>query len=279
MRIGINGKVTDHVGYDIEIDPRAPEVAGILRDAFITLDYLPHHEVRIGQQKTLFGYENPTSSSRLYTVNRSEVSDNLSRGVNLRDIGLGLTGWVRVNETWRIEDAVTVVNGAGMNVQADSTRRKNVWGRLGVRYRHGEVTVRLGLSAASGDQQEPADTGPPPVAAYTTRFTRNGADVEIDHPRLFVAAEYVTSDDKAPASIPDASGRSNGYYLIAVGKLRHSAGALLRYDVLEEFQRWTIGAYVGRPADPVSLLINYEIFQDDLGTHDDRYYARLQVRF
>ena len=90
VRIGINGKVTDHVGYDIEIDPRAPEVAGILRDAFITLDYLPHHEVRIGQQKTLFGYENPTSSSRLYTVNRSEVSDNLSRGVNLRDIGLGL---------------------------------------------------------------------------------------------------------------------------------------------------------------------------------------------
>lgn len=279
VRIEFKGDVTRHVGYDIEIDPRAPDVIGLLRDGFITLDYLPHHEIRIGQQKTLFGYENPTSSSRLFTVNRSEVSDNLSRGINLRDIGVGLVGFARLGKDWRLEDAVTVVNGSGLNVQADTTPRKNIWGRVGARYRKGETTVRLGVSAASGDQLVPAEPGTPPVLGYQFGFNRLGADVQIDHPRLFLAAEYVTGDDHVPASLPDAGGRQSGYYALLVGKTSRGVGPLLRYDALEDFKRWTLGGYVGRPSDRVSLLLNYEILEDAAGKHDDKFYLRLQARF
>lgn len=277
VRIGVKGKVSQHVGYNVEIDPRAPDITGILRDGFITLDYLPHQEIRIGQQKTQFGYENSASSSRLFVVNRSEVSDGLGRGINLRDIGVGLVGFVRLGGGFRLENAITLVNGSGLNVQADSTKRKNVWGRLGLRYKRDSLIVRVGASGASGDQREPADPGPPATAPFTFSFTRLGAGLEVTHPRLFLAAEYVTGKDQS--SVPGVSGRQSGYYAIVAGKTRWGVGPILRYDRAEEFKRWTVGAYAGLPSEDVSLLLNYEMFRDDLGKHDDRFYVRLQTRF
>lgn len=279
VRLSFKGSVTDHVAYEIDIDPRAPELSGVLRDAFIALDYIPRHSILIGQQKTLFGYENPISSSRLFTVNRSEVSDNLSRGINLRDIGIGLTGSIPLGNRWRFEDAITVVNGSGLNVQEDSTPRKNVWGRVGVRYRSSDFTMRAGVSGGSGDQREPADPGPPLEDAFEFSFTRLGADVVVDHPRAFFAAEYVTGEDKLRPSVPDGGGSISGYYAITAIKIRRNIGPLLRYDALDDFTRWTGGAFVGLPSEAVSLLFNYEMLEDEEGSRDDRYYLRLQVRF
>lgn len=278
VRIEFVGTVNRHVGYDVEVDPRAPEITGVLRDAFITLDYIPRHEIRVGQQKTQFGWENGMSSTKLFFVNRAELSDNLSRGINLRDIGLGLVGSLPLTERFRLEDAVTLVNGAGSNVQADNTPKKNLWGRVGLRYRDSSMTVRVGVSGASGDIFEIADPGPPPVDSFTVTFTRYGTDIEIDHRLGFAAAEYVSSNDRAPAAA-DASGKRSGYFGLLALKTPWRTGPLVRYDVLEDFKRLTFGAYAGLPADEVSLLLNYEIFRDDTGKHDDRYYARLQVRF
>ena len=279
VRIEIKGRITPHIRYDVEVDPRAPEITGVLRDAFISLDYIPHHNLRLGQQKTQFGYENRESSTRLFTVNRSEVSDNLSRGVTLRDIGLGLIGRWSLQKGFAIEDAITLVNGSGMNVQADSTKRKNLWARIGGRYKRDSVTARLGLSFASGDQQEVADPGPPRVPGFTFDFRRWGADVEVDHPWGFLAAEYVKGEDNAPASVPDASGTRSGYYVILAGKTRWHLGPLVRYDQLETYQRWTYGAFYGLPSDDLRLLLNYEVWQDDLGRHDDKLYLWIQTRF
>lgn len=278
VRLSFDGKVNRHVGYDVEIDPRAPEITGVLRDAYITLDYVPRHEIRIGQQKTTFGWENSISSSRLFFVNRAEVSDNLSRGISLRDIGLGLEGSLPLSRRFRLEDAITLVNGAGSNVQADNTSRKNLWGRVGLRYRDSSMTVRVGASGASGDQFEAADPGPPPEDAFTLEFSRYGTDIQVDHRLAFVSAEYVSSSDKVVDS-GDPSERRTGYFGLLAVKTPWHAGPVLRYDVLEDFNRVTIGAYAGLPANAVSLLLNYEVFRDDLGKHDDRYYARLQVRF
>lgn len=277
-RITFQGAVNRHVRYEMDIDPRAPELAGILRDAYISLDYIPHHSLRIGQQKTLFGYENPISSSRLFVVNRAEISDNLSRGINLRDTGIGLVGSYDLSKHLRLEDAFTIVNGAGLNVQADSTHRKNVWGRLGLRYRRDDVTLRFGASAGSGDVQEPEDPGPPVEPAFLYTFTRLGTDVVLDHPRAFFAAEYVMGQNTMAPPLGERE-RLAGYYLLAAGKTRWNLGPIVRYDVFEDFQRVTLGAYVGRPTDDVSLLFNYEVFRDETGPHDHRVYLRLQTRF
>lgn len=277
-RITFQGAVNRHVRYEMDIDPRSPEVTGLLRDAFISLDYIPNHQLRIGQQKTLFGYENPISSSRLFVVNRSEISDNLSRGVNLRDNGLGLVGSVDLSEHLRFEDALTIVNGGGLNTQEDSTHRKNIWGRVGLRYRRDDVTLRFGLSGGSGDVREAVDPGPPLEPAFLYTFSRLGTDVVLDHPRAFLAAEFVTGENTIVAPLGESE-RLAGYYVLAAGKTRWNAGPIVRYDVFEDFRRVTVGAYFGRPADDVSLLFNYEVFRDEAGPHDHRVYLRLQTRF
>lgn len=281
VRIGVKGVLNPRVSYDLEFDPRAPEITSVLRDAYIELHVISRHRIRIGQQKTQFGYENRESSSRLFAVNRTEVSDNLARGVTLRDIGVGLIGNLKLGGGWRIEDAITVVNGAGMNVQADNTRRKNVWGRVSVRYRNdpADWLARVGFSGATGDAFDPGDDLVDPSDDFLIDFHRLGVDVELDHPWGFLSAEHVSSSERDPAI--GAQDERAGYYLNLVGKTRYEMGPIVRFDVLDdEFKRWTLGAYYGLPDAPLRFLLNYEVrkIKDDV-RGDDKLYLWTQVRF
>jgi hypothetical protein len=290
VRLGIKGDINSWASYVVEIDPRAPEVSGILRDAYLRLDVIPNHQIRIGQQKTQFGYENRESSSELFAVNRAELSDSLSRGLNLRDIGVGIIGHYPINDTWRIEDALTIVNGAGMNVQDDDTSTKNFWGRVGVRHRTGKDSwERLGFSAGKGDfidVEDPAD----PADDILTDFQRWGVDLEIDRKWFFFSSEYVRGDEKVSLVEDPGAGieedKPDGYYFNLVGKTPWHVGPILRYDVFSDtFERYTIGAYYGEPKDKIRVLLNYEYrkkFEDALGNvgrGDDKLYLWTQVRF
>jgi hypothetical protein len=280
-RLKVDGDVSRWVSYTLEVDPRAPAITGVMRDAYLELHVVPRHRIRLGQQKTQFGWENRQSSSELYTVTRAEISEGPARGVTLRDIGVGLIGRVPLGGGFALEDAITVVNGAGMNVQADDTDTKNVWGRIGGRYRprRGGPTVWLGLSAGIGDFVEPADpqTGDP---AFVVEFRRFGADLEVDAAWFFLAAEAVTSHDTSPDN-PDAEADYLGYSVLAAGKTPWDVGPVARYDVLdlEEFSRWTFGVYWGGPKKAVRAMTTYEIFEDEAGPHDHRWFLWAQVRF
>ena len=281
VRLGVKGDLKPWLSYEVEIDPRAPEVTGILRDAYLALKFIPRHELRVGQQKTQFGYENRESSSDLFAVNRAELSDALSRGPNLRDIGVGLIGNIKLAKGWRFEDAITVVNGDGLNVQADSTRRKNIWGRAGLRYRqdNADLTARVGVSGATGDGIAEGVDPVDPADDYLQTFSRTGIDVEVNHRRFLMTAEYVrgTNENSVTGEADDLS----GYYFNLVGKTRWRIGPTLRLDTFaDEFRRWTIGAYYGLPNVPFRVLINYEYRALKDGVRgDDKLYVWTQVRF
>ena len=276
VRIKVTGKINKDVSYQVEVDPRAPEVTGLLRDAYIALEYIPKHEIRIGQQKTQFGYENVVSSSRLYFVNRTDVSDNLGRGNNLRDIGVGLIGKIKINDHLRFEDAITLVNGAGMNVQADNNKKKNIWGRAGLRYKNNSLMTRVGVSGARGDVLEiGADT-------LSIDIDRLGFDFQFEHKWFTAAAEYIKGTD----NIPDEVAARSGYYFLFTGRTPWQIGPAFRYENVDdgEFRRLVIGAYYGEPASRIRLLANYEIRKTEadpdlpLG-EDNRFYLWLMVRF
>ncbi len=281
VRLGVRGDLNSWLSYEVDVDPRAPAATGFLRDAYLAFKFIPRHEVRVGQQKTQFGYENRESSSDLFAVNRSELSDALSRGPNLRDIGVGLIGNVRLSKGWRFEDAITVVNGDGMNVQADATRRKNIWGRAGLRYRQdaADLTVRVGVSGATGDG---IVEGIDPLDAaddYRQSFTRTGADVQVNHRRFLATAEFVTgvNENTLTGEADDLS----GYYVNVAGKTRWRVGPTVRLDTFaDEFRRWTIGAYYGLPNVPLRVMVNYEYRELKDGVRgDDKLYVWTQVRF
>ncbi len=282
VRIGVRGDVYPWLSYDIEFDPRAPEISTVLRDAYTTFRFIPHHRLRVGQQKMQFGYENRESSTRLFAVNRAELSDNLSRGVNLRDIGLGLMGNLPLGPTLRLEEAITIGNGAGMNVQADNTIRKNVWGRLGIRYKRdtlGTLLARIGISGASGDLIDEGDDPLDPADDFRLAFTRYGVDAEIDYRWGFLSAEYVSGTNEN--TMTGETDEPVGYYVSCAGKTRWRAGPIVRLDTLDdEFRRWTIGAYYGLPDERFRLMLNYERRTVKDGVRgDDKLYVWQQIRF
>jgi len=281
VRIGVKGDLSPKVGYDVEIDPRAPEIGGILRDAFLTLHLIPRQEIRIGQQKTQFGYENRASSADLYAVNRTEVSDNLSRGVTLRDIGLGLIGHVNLGEGLRLEDAFTVVNGAGLNVQADDTPTKNGWGRLGLRWKNHAATRTfwLGASGGVGDMIDTGDDPLDPSDDFRLVFNRWGVDTEWDSPLAFISAEYVSGHE-----VDKSTGETDepvGWYVNLVGKTHWRVGPIFRLDDFDDdFHRYTLGAYYGLSSEKLRFMVNYEYRQrKDIVRGDDKLYFWTQIRF
>lgn len=281
VRVKVEGKISKKISYQVEIDPRAPQITGILRDAYISLGYIKKHEIRIGQQKTQFGYENTVGSSSLYFVNRTDVSDNLSRGINLRDIGIGLVGSVKINDRWRIEDAVTLVNGAGMNVQADNNDKKSLWGRVGVRYKTEDFKWKFGISGAKADLMETSIDSLGDPVDYFIYFTRLGADIQLEMKWFTMVGEYVAGNNDEPDGVSDVA----GYYFMMAGKTAIHIGPTLRYEDLDgEFKRWTVGAYYGEPSARLRILANYEIRKllDDpekpLG-EDNRFYLWLMIRF
>ena len=70
-RITVKGELNDRVSYEMDVDPRAPDHAGTLRDAFFNFRLDDHNVLRLGQQKVKFGYINQRSSSRLYAATTS----------------------------------------------------------------------------------------------------------------------------------------------------------------------------------------------------------------
>lgn len=249
VRLIAEGKISKKIGYQVMIDPRAPEQGGVLRDAYIEFNQIKNQSVRVGQQKTQFGWENRETITELYTVNRAEMSDGVSRGENLRDIGIGLIGNIPINTTWRLEDAITFTNGTRMNVAGpfDFNTRKVVWGRMGVRYKTDAITFRLGCSFAFGGLRYLGDTIETPDDDVYADITRIGADVQIEHKYFYFASEYAQGTDMAADTI---YGEPLGYQAILALKTKWNAGPLVRYDVFEdEWNVLTVGAYYGEPKD------------------------------
>ena len=281
-RLEVKGIINDFTTYEIMIDPRAPENTGILRDAFIAFDLGINQSLRVGQQKTQFGFENRESSNRLYFVNRTEMSDNLSRGANLRDIGLGLIGDIKINDKWRFENAITFTNGSKINVAGpwEFSKVKNTWARAGLRYKTKDITIWTGLSGGKGGYTDVGNLLTDPVDDAFIKFERYGVDVEVDNKFIFFASEYVGGKEV----INDTISYPFGYYGILAAKTKYKIGPAIRYDVLDdEWKRWTLCAYYGLPKDKLRLMVNYEfrgyIAPETLYGHDDRLYIQLQVVF
>ena len=256
-RISLEGYASKMISYEVDIDPRAPDHAGTLRDAFFNIEFLPGYVLRVGQHKTKFGYINNRSSSRLYTVNRPEVADELSRGINLRDIGASLIIKRPLGEGHAVEYWLSVVNGAGMNVQRDNNDAKNVFGRIGFKSRGKGFKWRWGVSGAVGDAFETsrnpkyADLG-----GYFRDFKRVGTDLQLHHGSFEFLTEFLIGDHKEKG----ASETIHGYYATLVGKTSGRWGPVLSYDSINDTEnvRLTLGGYYGKPNDEFRFLLNYE---------------------
>ncbi len=254
-RVTLEGDVNDKISYELDIDPRAPEHAGLLRDAFFNIEYRPNHTLRLGQHKAKFGFINQRSSSRLYIVNRPEMADALARGINLRDIGATLLGEHPMSQNVNIDYAFSLVNGAGMNAQNDNNKKKNYSGRIGLERKGKGTDWSLGVSGAIGDIFE-AKSNPEFAPGYFLDFKRVGADLVVNHKSFELNSEFAIGRHKELG----VSETMHGYYLTLIGKPSGPIGPVLSYDSIDTTEdiRVTVGAYHGKPNAPFRFLVNYE---------------------
>ncbi|MFN0032238.1 MAG: porin [Flavobacteriales bacterium] len=282
-RLQASGKINKKIGYTLMIDPRTPEPGGLLRDAYIQLWHIKNQEIRIGRQKTQFGWENRTSSTQRYTVMLGTMSDGITRGFTLRDNGIGIIGHIPINKHWRIEDAITFTNGARMDITGpyDFNTKKALWGRIGVRYKKDELTFRAGGSFGTGGIRDIGDNIIDAADDIYIDIARVGADLQIEHKSFFMAAEWAMQKD---THMDTLYLESMGYQVVLALKTKWKIGPLMRYDTDEDEDSkvWTVGAYYGNLKDKYRILVNY-VFRGNIKDvpegHDDRLYIQMQVAF
>jgi Phosphate-selective porin O and P len=281
-RFTAKGRINKYTTYQMQVDVRSPEHSGLLRDAFIDFEVLKNQTIRVGQQKTRFGYENLVSATELYTINRSNLTDYLARGYTLREAGIGLIGKVKLNKSLDFEDDFTFTNGSKMNVTGpqDFSATKNAWGRIGLRYQNKKNMYRIGISGGTGGITEYSDPGTADDIFF--KIKRIGIDMEIETKYLNIYGEFAagTNTYKDTGEIEDI----NGFYLILLGKTKWNIGPFIRYEATTEddFVKTTAGLYYGKPKAKLRFIMNYEFrgqFKDVPQGHDDRLYLQCQIAF
>ncbi len=288
-RVRAGGDLTEGIGYAVEGE--FANVNPTLTDGFARVTLVPHHEIRLGQQKTQFGFENPEGSTRLLTVNRTFVSNALGReqnGVNAasgatRDIGVGILGKIPVAGSLILEWAGAVVNGSGTGRTTDDAiaPQKDFWGRIGSSVKLGVAAVRIGASLGRG--YDVGTTGPGAAGEpYRYLFRRVGADVQLDTPWFFAAGEVVRGTNALRPREQVAAGA----YLYAYGKTPWNLGPVVRVEGFDPDRdangdlqrRWTLGGYYDFRPIKARVILNYELDHSSV-RRDDALLVQTQVVF
>ncbi|ACG73333.1 phosphate-selective porin O and P [Anaeromyxobacter sp. K] len=287
-RIGARGDLLPQVGYAVLWDGADSS----LKDAYGALKklaWLPGLELRFGQWKTPFGYEQPESDTKLLWVNSSYAVASLARGPDSRDLGVGINGKWAVGGGVGVEVAASLVNGAGPN-KKDDLDEKNVWARGGASAKLGPAALRVGGSYGYGHQVSSTGTNARFDGAGATNggavsatnddtyfwFQTYGADVTLDSPWLFVAAELIQSerDLQVHAGTQAFTRRdvtARGWYAGLYGKSPWNVGPIFRAERYDRDrgtgdnlnERYTVGAYADIVPVNARLILNYEIDRSD----------------
>ena len=237
-RVKVFGKVlVPELGYAFMFDIAAAQKP--LRDGYLWLGYVPGQQIKIGQFKLPFGWENPTSSTVLPTILRAQVSAKLAQGPDLRDIGVGIFGKEKLTDTLTLTDGFAVVNGAGAN-NTENTPKKDVYGQVGVAY--GKL-LHVGISASTVEFRD--------AAKVRRNSTRLGADVELASRYLFVVGEYLWANDNAP---DDAN--PSGFYVTAV------AHAPCAFEAVAKFERFDPDLPKSAVDQRLTFGLNYKLYGD-----------------
>lgn len=279
-RIGIRGDLTKEVGFNIVYDGADSS----LKDVFIALKVVPGVEVRLGQFKTPFGYEQTESDTKLLWLYSSYVVQSLARGRDSRDMGLVATGKWKVGGPVSVDLAGSYVNGSGPNAK-DDLDDKNFWGKGGASLTLAGTTTRLGASYGYGHQVQSTGTdakfGVQGAGASATLddtyfyFHTAGLDLTFDSPWLFVAAETIQSRrDVTKYTNPTISAETNiepeGWYVGLYTKSPWNTGIILRAEeaLLPTSagtalnpgwnERYTVGAYYDVLPVNTRFVLNYE---------------------
>lgn len=269
VRLYLGGNVTDRIGYKFSLDPTT--TSPFLKDAYVTLDYIPYARMTFGQFKVPFGYEGPFALAEMPVANRSMVT-NMVHTPTLRDRGVMLSGKYNIRKG---EDPLmasydlALVNGTGDN-RVDDNDSKDVSAR--VRFNPMLPCITLGGSYYAGQSYN---------AGRGRHKERWGAEVEFlpKHVKgLKFLGEYVWAtqyfDTYASKNVTDTTGlpalashaNQQGWYVLGAYRLNGFDGSLKFLNGLEPAARYEFldeDTHVGNNARTKTTIgLNYYFAKD-----------------
>jgi phosphate-selective porin len=221
-RLGVTGTIPYDFSYYVMAE-LSPTLKGpYLLDAFITYKrFAPYVKVSVGQFKSPFGLELSTPCQSLYTVDRSQVVNELASP--FRDQGIMISGGTDSLQFFGMKNknilsySLALTNGTGLNA-ADNNRYKDIIGRVAFApcsY------FQVGGSLHYGKQKNPDATVTKPDV-----LTRWGADLQLKKSmgkfNFLSQSEYIYGKDEGskmegggcgatPTIVPGTFER-NGFY-------------------------------------------------------------------
>ena len=240
---------------------------GQLTDGYIQWSKYDFANVRIGQFKTPFGYEQLTPDIRTLTVERTLPNDRLTVS---RQIGAGVSGDIVEK---KLAYSVGAFNGNGVNTGQNDNDNFMWAGRLSGQAYDGKIA-----------NQPVKLTGG--VNAFTSQDLGNqrtgyGLDLQAVSGPLTVQAEWLRNEN-------DTAAEAEGWSVLSAWRVSEHWRGLVRYETYDSntaasnttTDLWTFGVDYLFNGDDLKLSLNYLLGdQPAPATDGGRLLARVQVVF
>jgi len=286
-RMNASGRFLDAFNFRTELElagslGAAGAVRAQMTDAYITWTQYDLANIRAGQFKSPFGFEQLYQDPRLFTIERSLVNDRLTPG---RQIGVQLSG---ATSTDRFNYAAGAFNGNGINITTNDNNHLMYVARAGITpvlttFSTNVLRVTAGVNAYSSEDTS-VSLGPE-FGLSNNLFTGRRRGAGIDAQALIGNVELWTEfmrTDFDPTSPAIRNFQSNGWYAQAMWLTFDDRVQIVgKYDNFTAVEDRITGKHT------LTLGANYLFRGDDLKfqinwlrtQHDDRILARLQTIF
>ena len=261
-RLGVMGNIPYDFSYYFIMEYSTAGGFGIC-DAFVSYDrYAPYLTASLGQFKAPFGAEQLQGCHKLYTIDRSDVTNELAGPI--RDMGLMIAGGTgeKIKIAEGVKDVIgyqfAIMNGEGRDIIGDETPFASLSDNLKTYV--GRLTftpskyLTLGGSYKSGKYT--------PIASTATKDdsrTRIGFDASVKYKNFTFQGEYIKGKDEGSyttgggcggdVTIVEGSVERSGYYLTALYKTKWNLEPVFKYESYDtnlsvndnKVMRWTAG--------------------------------------
>lgn len=278
-RLNIKGSFGNDWGFKIESDFGANTVGASsgyraqLTDGYV--DWTPHAtaQLRLGQFKTPFGWEQLMPDTQNPFVERPLASDRLTLS---RQIGVSLSG---AFADGRADYSVGVFNGNGVNTSNNDNSAFLSVARVSAKAWTGTVQEKPAVWSVGANAFTTHNTG-----SFTGRKEGFGLDTQLKAGPAIVRAEWLrnTSDPATGATV-----EADGWHFTALYDLTKAWQLAARFETFDantatannETDTLVFGFNHRIKGNDIVLALNYLAGEAQIGGDDDRVIARLQVVF
>lgn len=302
-RLNIQGKFLEEFDFRLEGEfagslAEATGNRAQLTDAYINWNRFDFANVRVGQFKTPFGYEQLAADPKLFSIERTLANDRLTVG---RQIGVQVGGDFLEKQ---LSYATGVFNGTGVNTSANDNDKFMWAGRLsGVAWQgkligqDAKWTVGADAFTTSDSNLsgQPSEFGFDLVPGGTKDNTfagkrkAGGLDTQFHVGALDLWVEYLRQRFKPLDRVPSGSLDSEGWYVqAAYFVVPKTLQAVIKYDDFDPnlnietngTRTWTLGANYFIKADDLKIQLDY-LITDIAGqpSQNKKLILRLQTLF